>query len=96
MAYKVDHEIEMELTVNYFTMHSDVQPAILRVFTARTFSVIGAILGVGCATTRLLWLLEYKYLSKKENELIVERKKVQQYSKSNRVNLTSSLADTNG
>ena len=30
MAYKVDHEIEMELTVNYFTMHSDVQPAILR------------------------------------------------------------------
>ena len=32
MAYKVDHEIEMELTVNYFTMHSDVQPAILRGF----------------------------------------------------------------
>ena len=73
MAYKVDHEIEMELTVNYFTMHSDVQPAILR--------GVGVFFwGGGCPSTRLPWLLEYKYLSKKENEMIVERKKVQQYS----------------
>jgi hypothetical protein len=72
MAYKVDHEIEMELTVNYFTMHSDVQPAILR--------GVGVFFGGGCPSTRLPWLLKYKYLSKKENEMIVERKKVQQYS----------------